>query len=433
MERVFQAKEKERKGPEQKLSKTTKCSEEKVVEEPAQAVPEDAVIPAESTQQMGDLLEAILGAPEADNNTLHTEGNPTIEDYEDTSCLSNDIVLFQPLPDNVSREGRNMLLHFSEHIATEMIAFDGFHNGWRHLILPLAQTDHIVLNAVLAAAEAHQRINQAQAPINGLQDKRLTLWHPNSSRLYARAIQGLRERQELIHGDQASKLSVITTILVLLSAVLVTGCSDFPVLIRMLESAIEAMGGREGLGDGEFTDFILRQVNKMRVYAAPLLCEQTGVQIISSRAQTAQLLDCLNHSVQQYPEQAVVSKQVTDLVDQARDIYLNQVFSELESSSSLGTSDIGSIRRVQRFKQTLQALPPDSPAHKVLVWATFVAASDCQLEEHKAFFEGVLMRHFARSGFGNVLKGLESLQRIWARDPRERWTSMLPEGKVLVM
>lgn len=52
------------------------------------------------------------------------------------------------------------LITVSEHIATEMIAFDGFHNGWRHLILPLAQIDNLVLNAVLAAAEAHQRINQ---------------------------------------------------------------------------------------------------------------------------------------------------------------------------------------------------------------------------------------------------------------------------------
>lgn len=55
---------------------------------------------------------------------------------------------------------------------------------------------------------------------------------------------------------------MVTTILVLLSAIMVTGCSDFPVLIRMLESAVVAVGGREGLGEGEFTDFILRQVNK---------------------------------------------------------------------------------------------------------------------------------------------------------------------------
>lgn len=174
-------------------------------------------------------------------------------------------------------------------------------------------------------------------------------------------------------------------------------------------------------------------VLRMRVYAAPLLGEQTGVEIISSRAQTARLLDCLNYSVQQVPEQAAVSKQVANLVDQARDIYLHQVFSELEPWCPLGTASLDSICRVQRFKETLEALPSDSPAQKVLVWATFVAASDCRLDEHKGFFEGVLARHYARSGFRNVLKGLESLRRMWARDPGERWTSMLPEGKVLVM
>ncbi|KAK7425149.1 hypothetical protein QQX98_000063 [Neonectria punicea] len=319
----------------------------------------------------------------------------TFRNDEELLSFTN-VILFQPVPDNISRENRNLLLHFSEHIANEMISFDGFHNGWRHLVLPLALTDDLVMNAVLATAAAHQRLNQLSN--NKLQTNMYTLWHPKSSQLYARAIRGLQQRQELIHSNQSSKYSILVTILVLLTAVMVTGCSDFPVLFRMLESAVAAMGGTQGIGDGELTDFIMRQVHKMRVYAAPLLCEQTGVEIISSQRQTAQLFDCLNYSTREYPDQAWVLSNVSEVVDQARDIYLHQVFLDPENSSSLDTAaGISSIRRVQRFKESLEAFPLDSPGQKVLVWATFVAASDCKLEEHKVFFEGVLMRHFARN------------------------------------
>ncbi|KAH7149104.1 hypothetical protein B0J13DRAFT_297199 [Dactylonectria estremocensis] len=345
---------------------------------------------------------------------------------------STDIVLFQPVPDTISREQHHLLLHFSQHIAIEMSAFDGVHNGWRHLILPLAHRDELVMSAVLATAIAHQGLEQLFK--NRLHNNLNTLWHPRSSRMYARTIRGLRERQELVHSDLSSKHSILVTILVLLSAMMVTACSDFPVIFRMLESAVDAMGGKQGLGEGELPEFIMRQVHKMRVYAAPLLCEQTGMEIISSQRQTAQLLDCLNYTTQQSPEQAMVLSSVSDMVEQACDIYLHHAFIDPKCASSPDTVEgMDSIRRVQRFKECLEAFPPGSPVNSVIIWATFVAALDCQLEEHKVYFEGALMQQFARNGFGNVLKGLEQVRQIWKRGAEERWTSMLPHGKVFVM
>lgn len=175
------------------------------------------------------------------------------------------------------------------------------------------------------------------------------------------------------------------------------------------------------------------------MYAAPLLSEEGGREVLSSPVHATQLFDCLETWSRQYPDRVTTVSFVKDIVQQARDIYLGQVQvrATLPPSSIPTESEIdASISRVQRFKETLevlQTLPDNSRGDQVLVWATFVAASDCLLEEHKQFFEGVFMRHHARSGFGNLLRGLENLRKIWARSPGERWTSLLPQGRILVM
>ena len=174
----------------------------------------------------------------------------------------------------------------------------------------------------------------------------------------------------------------------------------------------------------------------MRVYAAPLLSEESGLEILSSPTHAIQLFDCLEHWSRQYPDHAVEVSFVMDLVQQARDIYLGQVqFRSTSLPSSIPTAEeiFDSISRVQRFKETLEAFPHNSQGEQVLVWASFVAVSDCLLDEHRQFFESVFLKHHARSGFGNLLRGLEYLRKIWARSPGERWTSLLPQARILVM
>lgn len=55
---------------------------------------------------------------------------------------------------------------------------------------------------------------------------------------------------------------VLLTILVLLVAVMIAGSDDFPILLRMLQSAFEAIGGEEGPGRGVFAKFMIRQIHK---------------------------------------------------------------------------------------------------------------------------------------------------------------------------
>lgn len=174
----------------------------------------------------------------------------------------------------------------------------------------------------------------------------------------------------------------------------------------------------------------------MRVYSAPLISEDSGREILSSETHALQLFQCLGGWLQQYPDHIIEVSFVMDLIQQALDIYLGQVLMRSTSSpSSTPTIDeiTDSINRVQRFKETWEAFPHNAQGEQVLVWASFVAASDCLLDEHREFFENVFMKHHARSGFGNVVRGLEYLRKIWARSPGERWTSLLPQAKILVM
>lgn len=154
----------------------------------------------------------------------------------------------------------------SNHIAPEMVGIDDVHNGWRRLILPVAQGEELVMNAVLVVSSFHLSLNSS---VNSSDPHLLLPRHlnhqsqqPNPDQLYARAILGLQQRRELSDCDRSTKSSILLAILVLLTAVMVTGNSDFPILFRMLQSAVDAIGGEGELGNGELAEFIIRQVHK---------------------------------------------------------------------------------------------------------------------------------------------------------------------------
>lgn len=123
---------------------------------------------------------------------------------------------------------------------------------------------------------------------------------------------------------------------------------------------------------------------------------------------------------------------ITSLIHQAQEIYLHQAAQG--SSAPWDLSRTNSIARVQNFKETLDAFPREAPGEQVLIWATFVAASDCLLDEHKRFFLNALQGHYKRSGFANILRGVDHQERVWAtRGYGQKWTSLLPQRKVFVM
>ncbi|VUC30717.1 unnamed protein product [Clonostachys rosea] len=320
---------------------------------------------------------------------------------------------------------RELLLHYSDHIAAEMLVIDGLHNGWRHLVLPICFDDALVMDAVLTVSAFHHPMG-------------FSLSHDQQFQpdiLYARTITGLQARSKIAEYDRQSQHCIILTIMLLLTGIMVSGYPDFPILFHMLQSALDAIGGEKGLGSGEVAEFITRQINKLRVYAAPLLSEDYGIAALSSSERSEKMFGCLRYCLEQRPEHSESILKIPDIVQQACDIYLGHVIPcgehALDPTTPIGKLE--SINRLSRFKQTLEIFPHDSPGEQVLIWATFMAASDCLLEEHKVFFEDFFRRHYMRSKFKNLEFGLDALRKIWARPLTERWTALLPQSKLFLM
>lgn len=84
----------------------------------------------------------------------------------------------------------------------------------------------------------------------------------NPNVAFKKVILGLQRLNDLSTYSMDRIESVLITILVLLVGVMVNGRSDFPIILRMLESAITAIGGEENLGGGPVADFIRFQARK---------------------------------------------------------------------------------------------------------------------------------------------------------------------------
>jgi transcription factor-like protein len=344
-----------------------------------------------------------------------------------------------------------------------METVDGIDNRWRTLVLSLADQDDLVMSAVLAVSAFHMHLVNsprhatsgpaATDPYGGTLEAFPAYLH----RLDSNVVASLKHYAQLDALAAAQKQSILITILVLQVGAMVTGRSDFPSLYRMLDSAFNAVGGMEGLGGGEAPAFIKSQVDKFRFYGATLLDENAGLEVISSPAHARDLLDSLSSRWSDHPEHRETISYVKDLVRQALDMYLDAALSRSEQESAAAVAwlspedaaaaypspEEAALRadsariRVQHFIETLQALldsPMGASCEQALIWSTFVVGSGCMMREHELFFEGVFLRHHARSGFLNVLEGLKTLRKIWSRqDTSERWTALLAQTKKLVM
>lgn len=147
------------------------------------------------------------------------------------------------------------------------MAFDGPHNGWRCIILPIAHADELVMNAVLTVSAFHISLQEKQRQNTDNRSFTSTLGLPSGHRmspesLYERTIQGLKQRRDWAESTYEAKQSIIVTILVLLTLVMVNGRNDFPILFGMLDAASNVLGGEEKLGGSELGDFLIRQVRK---------------------------------------------------------------------------------------------------------------------------------------------------------------------------
>lgn len=133
-----------------------------------------------------------------------------------------------------------------------MVLVDDCTNGWRHLILPLACSDELVMSSVLTVAAFHYSKRARGSRI------------ADPVKLYSKTISELQKRRDLCNGDLDAKCRVIVTIVVLLLSTIVSGSSDFVILFRMLQSALDVVGGEEllAVSDNVIAGFSAKQIRK---------------------------------------------------------------------------------------------------------------------------------------------------------------------------
>ena len=156
----------------------------------------------------------------------------------------------KPLPHPPTQIFVSRVFTVSRKIAPEMAVIDDSTNGWRHIILPVAHVDALVMDAVLSASAFHISATLGANTCN-------------ASRFYTQAITRLQQRQDLTVSNRDRRNSTFLGILVLLVTVMVNGYSDFPLIFKLLESALLAVGGEEQLSSqGELGVFLRRQIRK---------------------------------------------------------------------------------------------------------------------------------------------------------------------------
>ncbi|RSL90523.1 hypothetical protein CDV31_015667 [Fusarium ambrosium] len=347
-----------------------------------------------------------------DNHGQPVRYDVVIEPEENATQHTRISVL--PCLNHITPWQRLLLKHFSDHIAPEMVVIDDRNNGWRSLVLPLACMDELVMSSVMAVSAFHisERAESQQLV--------------NSTMLYSKAIHNLQKRQNLHQYDIHARYRIIVSIIVLLLGMMVNGSSDFPIMFRMLQSALDMVNGEtvSAAGSKVIAEFSASQIRKMRVYASPFISQDEGVSAVTT--QIRQNWADQQLYLQSYPAHSRALSLISKLRHQAFHIYLNRA-----SSVEDGTTAPEDL--ISTFRQMLESFPEALPGEHVLVWPIFIAASESFDPNHQQFFARLLEKQFRRNSFANILKALESLRRIWARGVDENWTTLLPKQPVFVM
>jgi hypothetical protein len=149
-----------------------------------------------------------------------------------------------------------------------MIAIDGRHNSWRHLVLPLAcqGDDRLTMDAILCVSAFHVDLwrQPTSAQNQDVDNCRELMRHfdKDPQALYTSILSRLHQYSDINSYDATKRQTIMITILVLVVGAMVTAQSDFYLLYRMLDAAVEAIGGTRGLGNNDVARFIQSQLDK---------------------------------------------------------------------------------------------------------------------------------------------------------------------------
>ncbi|KZL81254.1 hypothetical protein CI238_11669 [Colletotrichum incanum] len=389
----------------------------------------------DEVDQRGGAVDDYTKTTSADNDDASKDKNSEMRDVDDQydnfsgqvdeafDQLSTDGWLLSPTDLPLLEPWKEFLLSHS--IAPEMVVIDDCYNGWRHLILPTAWSNDMVMDAVLAVSAFHVSGRATGQPVI------------NPDRLYAHAISQLSDRKNLAGWNSETRQLVILVIVVLLVSVMVNGLPDFPIVFQMLESAIDAVGGDEVLAEGgEMGGFLLRQIRKSVKLLVSYCCSVSTNKVFWL---IVGILGCgcmLHHWSVKTPESTLSctmlrkASTASGIRQHAFNMYLRRVLPDDSEVKPTASSD----ELIKSFRKSLESFPEGTLGEHILIWPTFIAALECRNQEQRLFFERFLLRQYHRNRFMNIPKALEFLRGVWLQDRVQvNWPVFIPELRVFIM
>ncbi|KIW05688.1 uncharacterized protein PV09_03550 [Verruconis gallopava] len=337
-----------------------------------------------------------------------------VSDFEDASQRLDGrprtTPLFETL-DHLDAPTRELLSYFSLHVASKMAVIDQGFNGFRDLVLPLAEHDLLVRRAVLVASNQHLSLRTGG------------LIKP-CKRLYSEVVQGLIAQSHFISRAASQFETSLVAILLLLTTEMIIGGEQFGVIYETLRRLLCAGAGRFTFADTDLGRFLKIQTSRFQLSAESLLNEVEGALFLSSQAEKC--LEFLDFCLSLHPEHKDVISDLQNMIRQACRIYVHRALANPPAESM--------AHLVEQFKRTAERIERKELGQHVLTWSYFVVAAESSNAEHRRYFVERINDLHRFTGFHNTIRGLRQLEGIWNMQSSTRWTALLGgPAQVLIM
>ncbi|KIV85958.1 hypothetical protein PV11_01606 [Exophiala sideris] len=210
-----------------------------------------------------------------------------------------------------------------------MAVIDRGFNGYRDLILPLAEYDSLVQKAVVVAATEHLSSKLA----------RHVLPNPNA---YNGVLCGLRLRSQTMvpYKDDIS----MTTLLLLLLCEMISGGDKFTQIYGIMRGLIRSAGVQLEFSPSRLGRFVEIQTLRVQLIAESLFNEAEGSNFV--HVQLEKCLEFLRYCQSFHPEHSVLMSLLFDVMTQACRLYV------LRASTDPPLCD--TVQLVEDFKQVAE-------------------------------------------------------------------------------
>ncbi|KAK4939814.1 hypothetical protein LTR10_019987 [Elasticomyces elasticus] len=292
-----------------------------------------------------------------------------------------------------------------------MAVIDRGFNGYRDLILPLAECDTLVQKAVVVAATEHLSSKLA----------RHILPNPNT---YNSVLCGLRLRSQTMipYKDDIS----MTTLLLLLLCEMISGGDKFTQIYGIMRGLIRSAGAQLEFSPSRLGRFVEIQTLRVQLIAESLFNEAEGSNFV--HVQLEKCLEFLRYCQSFHPEHSVLMSLLFDIMTQACRLYV------LRASTDPPLCD--TVQLVEDFKQVAEKVADYEHVvgHHLLLWPYFVAGAESSTIPHRRYFFQKMQAMYRTTRCENTLKAMHQLNRIWEAQSTTRWTSLLGgPGQVFIM